>query len=111
VLTVVFADSALDMLQSGLLERTGQYVAADNGDTDGDGWLTVTQAARLLTRDVPGLDMAKARSRISTAAGREEFEFDGDRKNRRIEPVSFNAWRLKQRDRDLDDEDDDGQAA
>jgi len=90
-------------------QHAGQYVTADDGDADG--WLTVTQAAKLLTRDVPGLDMAKARSRISTAAGREEFEFDGDRKSRRIEPGSFALWRIEQRDRDLDDEDDDGQAA
>jgi len=78
----------------------GQYVADDG---DAEGWITVTQAAKLLARDVPGLDMAKARSRISTAAGREEFKFDGDRKGRRIEPISFDAWRLKQRDRDLDE--------
>jgi hypothetical protein len=32
--------------------------------------------------------------------------FTGDRKGRRIEPGSFAAWRIKQRDRDLDEEDD-----
>ena len=69
-------------------------------------WLTVTNAAKLLLKDVPSLDLAKARSRISTAAGRKEFTFNGTRKDRRIEPVSFDAWRLKQRDRDLDSEDD-----
>lgn len=71
------------------------------------GWLSVTQAARLLVRDLPGLDIRKARSRISTAAGRNEFRFTGSRKARRIEPVSFDAWRLRQRDHDLDEEDDD----
>ena len=70
-------------------------------------WLTVTNAAKLLLKDVPSLDLAKARSRISTAAGRKEFTFNGTRKDRRIEPVSFDAWRLKQRDRDLDAEDED----
>ena len=51
------------------------------------------------------LDLAKARSRISTAAGRKEFKFIGARKDRRIDPVSFGAWRLKQRERDLNEED------
>jgi len=78
--------------------------ADDNGN--GKGWITVTQAAALLIRDVPSLDLPKARSRISIAAGRNEFTLDGERKERRIEPVSFDAWRLKQRDRDLDEEDD-----
>ena len=57
--------------------------------------------------DLPGLSLAKARSRISTAAGRKEFQHKGSRRDRRIEPHSFNSWRLKQRDRDLDREDDD----
>ena len=35
-------------------------------------WLTVTQAAELLMCDLPHLTLKKARSRISTAAGREE---------------------------------------
>ena len=75
-------------------------------DEDGiDEWLTVTQAAELLMHDVLGLELTKARSRISTAAGRKEFQFSGDRKDRRIEPNSFASWRLRQRDRDLDDED------
>ena len=68
-------------------------------------WLTVTDAARLLMHDVPSLDLAKARSRISTAAGRKEFNFAGAREDRRIEPHSFDSWRIKQRDRDLDQED------
>jgi CheY-like chemotaxis protein len=70
-----------------------------------DGWLTVTQAAELLMHDVPGLDLAKARARTSTAASRQEFSVAGTRKGRRIDPVSFAAWRLQQRDRDLDNED------
>ncbi len=70
-------------------------------------WLSVTQAAEALLRDLPALDMAKARSRISTAAGRGEFRVEGSRRDRRIDPDSFAAWRLKLRDRDLDAEDDD----
>jgi CheY-like chemotaxis protein len=67
-----------------------------------ENWLTVTQAAGLLVHDLPSLNIKKARSRISTAASRHEFKTTGERMNRRIEPNSFAAWRLKQRDRDLE---------
>jgi CheY-like chemotaxis protein len=83
----------------------GQNIVSDDANSDSAQWLTVTDAAELLMHDVPGLDLAKARSRISTAASRKEFKFSGCRKDRRIEPNSFAAWRLKQRDRDLDEED------
>ena len=83
--------------------------SADASDTSD--WLTVTQAAKLLAHDLPSLDLRKARSRISTAAGRKEFKFAGARKNRRIAPNSFAAWRLKQRDRDLDQEDEEDDAS
>ena len=82
-------------------------VQEPHNNGDGTGWLTVTQAGELLMHDLPGLDLAKARSRISTAAGRKEFKFDGERKERRIDPHTFASWRLKQRDRDLDAEDED----
>ena len=55
--------------------------------------------------DLPGLSLAKARSRIATAAGRKEFQSRGSRRDRRIEPHTFASWRLRQRDRDLDHED------
>jgi CheY-like chemotaxis protein len=43
-----------------------------------------------------------------TAAGREEFETNGLKgRGRRIDRHTFSTWRLKQRDRDLDAEDDD----
>ena len=70
------------------------------------GWLTVTQGANLLRHDVPLLDLTRARSRVSTACGRGEISTNGKlHRQRRIERVSFDAWRLKQRDRDLDRED------
>lgn len=87
------------------LSRISQM--ADSNDTSN--WLSVTRAAELLMKDVPGLALAKARSRISTAAGRQEFKFTGSRKERRIEPHAFDSWRIKQRDRGLDDDDVDHQ--
>lgn len=66
--------------------------------------LTVTAAAQLLMRDIPGLNLDRARARVSKAAGRDEFEHTGTFRARRIDPVSFDLWRLRQRDRDLDRE-------
>ena len=72
-----------------------------------DRGLTGTAAARLLMKDIPRLTLDKARSRVSTAAGEGDFKSSGTGRNRRIDPESFDAWRLKQRDRDLDLEDKD----
>jgi len=69
-------------------------------------WLTVTEAARLLRRDIPGLILDNAKARVSGAATDGKFRTNGkNREKRRIDPVSFDSWRLKQRDRDLDRED------
>jgi len=61
-----------------------------------------------LLKDMPHLDLKQANARVSIAASREKFKTNGQaREHRRIEPNSFQAWRLAQRDRDLDREDDD----
>lgn len=73
---------------------------------EGD-WLTVTAAAELLMRDLH-IDLPTARARVSAAATREAFGTNGQTRDKRcIEPHSFNSWRLKLRNRDLDAEDDD----
>lgn len=65
-------------------------------------WITVTEAAELLLKDLPWLDIKKARARVSKAAKAEHFETNGlERTDRRIERGSFSTWRLVQRDRDL----------
>ena len=84
------------------LETSPPLIAPDN-------WLTVTGAAQLLMKDIPGLTIERAKARVSSAArpDRAQFVTNGKgRLERRIEPVSFDAWRLKQRDADLDEEDD-----
>lgn len=70
-------------------------------------WLSVTQCAELLCKDFPHLQLDHAKARVSKAAGSKKFVTNGKRgPARRIEAVSFNAWRLQQRDRDLDAADD-----
>ncbi len=71
-------------------------------------WLTVTEAAELLMRDLPALNLEAARARVSVGGNRGAFRTNNlKRDQRRIEATSFSAWRLAQRDRDLDAEDED----
>ena len=91
----------MDMSVHALTLKTGAKTA----------WLTVTEAAKLLERDLLGLELSKARARVSAAATRGEFTTNGEAgQARRIDSVSFDAWRLKQRDRSLDAEHDQDEA-
>lgn len=66
-------------------------------------WLTVSRCAELLLTDVSGLDLNKAKARVSWAAGKGKFRTNGATGNaRRIDRHSFSTWRLEQRERDLD---------
>lgn len=69
-------------------------------------WLTVTEGAQLLLQDVSGLDLEKAKARVSKAATAGKFRTNGQSgAARRIDCDSFSTWRLEQRERDLDAED------
>lgn len=66
-------------------------------------WITVTAAATMLLDDVSGIDLGKAKARVSKAAGESRFRTNGlTGKNRRIDRDSFSTWRLEQRAKDLD---------
>lgn len=68
-----------------------------------DAWITVTAAAKLLLDDVSGIDLGKAKARVSKAAGEGRFRTNGkDGRDRRIDRDSFSTWRLEQRERDSD---------
>jgi hypothetical protein len=67
-----------------------------------EGWLTVTQAARQHLEDIPGMTLAQATAKISRACDTHKILSGGHGRDRRIEPTSFDAWRLAQRDRELD---------
>lgn len=72
------------------------------------GWLTVTAAAELLMGDLPVLSgqLGKAKARVSKAAGEGKFKTNGQKGTaRRIDAGTFAAWRLVQRDADLEKED------
>jgi hypothetical protein len=77
-----------------------------HADASAPEWLTVTEAARLLIKDLPGLALEQARARVSVSASRGSFRTNGQlREKRRIDRDSFATWRLAQRDKDLDAED------
>lgn len=69
---------------------------------DRQGWLTVTQAARQHLEDIPGMTLAQATAKISRACDTHKILASGNGRDRRIEPTSFDAWRLAQRERELD---------
>lgn len=65
-------------------------------------WITVTAAAEQLLEDVSGINLTKARARVSKAASEGRFHTNGKKGTaRRIDQDSFSTWRLEQRAKDL----------
>lgn len=64
-------------------------------------WLTVTEAAQQHIEDVDGMTIKYARAKISRACDAGQIVSRGCRRERKIEPVSFRAWRLVEREKDL----------
>jgi len=65
-------------------------------------WLTVTECAEQLLGVVSGIDIQKAKSRVSEAANRKKFRTNGEtRIRRRIDRDSFNTWLNEQCKRDI----------
>lgn len=71
-------------------------------EVKGDAWITVTAAAKLLLDDISGIDLDKAKARVSKAANEGKFRTNGKKgAARRIGRDSFSTWRLEQRAKDL----------
>lgn len=69
-------------------------------------WITVGEGAKRLHKDLKSLKLGAANTRVSRAADAGEIKNNGERgAARRIDAVSFDAWRLKQRDADMDRDD------
>ncbi|MGE0482396.1 MAG: hypothetical protein AB7Q17_18205 [Phycisphaerae bacterium] len=67
-------------------------------------WVSIADAARQLLDDVDGLTIDAARMRVRAAIDAENppLVARGSGRDTRIEPRSLAAWRLGQRERDLD---------
>jgi len=88
------------------LDSLGELLRSLRPPVPEEQWLTVTDCARLLMRALPHLTLKRAQARVSKAANTGHFVTNGKcGQDRRIERSSFDAWRLAQRDRDLDEED------
>jgi hypothetical protein len=77
-------------------------IPLDDQAVDDGGWLTVTEAARLHVDDVDGMNLAAARTKISRACDAGRIVSIGECRRRRIEPKDFAAWRLHEREKNLD---------
>lgn len=84
------------------LDLAGAFPASGVVETRPGTWLTVTEAAKLLLDDISGIDLNKAKARVSKAAGDDLFRTNGKTgRERRIDRDSFSTWRLEQREKDL----------
>lgn len=89
------------MVDAMLAAGGGKITVEIKGDTTG--WITVTEAAERHLSDRDGMSLETAKVRVTRAAGRKAFLAKGDGRERRIDPVSFDAWRLAEREAALDD--------
>jgi len=65
-------------------------------------WLRIKEASRLHVDDVDGLNEAHAKTRVIRAADSGKFTTNGKHgRERRIDPISFAAWWLRERERNL----------
>ncbi len=102
-MTAVLAEHAV-LGPKGLdLDLAKVFPASGLVEVKPDAWITVTTAAKLLLTDVSGIDVKKAKARVSKAAGEGRFRTNGkDGRERRIDRDSFSTWRLAQREKDSD---------
>lgn len=78
----------------------GELRVVIQGDTSG--WIDSSDAAMRHMEDIDGMTLRQARVRISRACSRGEVRSTGEGQHRWIDPVSLDAWRLRQRERSLD---------
>ncbi len=101
-MTAVLAEHARLGTEGLDLDLAKVFPASGLVEVKPDAWITVTAAAKLLLADVSGIDLNKAKARVSKAAGEGRFRTNGkDGRDRRIDRDSFSTWRLAQREKDL----------
>lgn len=96
---VLFPQAAIDALR-----RSGQRsltLTIDLTDGKPNNWIDIGEAVEQLQQDVDDLADDAARMRISRACKQGQIEHAKDGKALRIETVSFKAWRLDQREKNL----------
>lgn len=87
------------------LTRPGEQALRNVSQADERQLLTVTEAAKLLCDVVDDLSPKNARARVSKAASAGRFGTNEEKgRSRRIELHTFDSWRLKQRNQNLERE-------
>ena len=69
-------------------------------------WLTLREAATLHVTDVDGMNLHRAEVKIGRACDSGAVKSERIGQKRRIEPDSLDAWRLAERERNLNEEGD-----
>lgn len=101
-MTAVLAEHARLGSDGLALDLATVFPATGMVEVKPDAWITVTAAAKQLLDDVSGINLGKAKARVSKAAGEGRFRTNGkEGRDRRIDQDSFSTWRLEQRDKDL----------
>lgn len=67
-------------------------------------WLTLADAAKLVQTDIDGIEFDAARMKVRRACDSGAVIVSGSGRDRRIDPVSLDAWRLAQREANLDED-------
>jgi len=89
-------------LDRGLTEICPHLMLKPVQQTEAKPGLRLAEAARLLTSDVDDLSQRQAEDRIRYAIRTNKVLANGAGRSLRIDPISFAAWRLEQRERNLD---------
>jgi hypothetical protein len=92
------------LTDDGLLVDSSPLTSA--AERAGPRWLTQQEAVATLERDFPRHDRKRLTAWVSMAGSRHEFRTNGlERGDKLIDPVTFDVWRLRKRDEDLDRDD------
>jgi hypothetical protein len=102
-MTAVLAEHAVLGPKGLVLDLAKVFPATGLVEVKPEDWITVTAAARLLLEVVSGIDLGKAKARVSKAAGEGHIRTNGkEGRDRRIDRGSFSQWQREQQKKDLD---------
>jgi len=102
-MTAVLAEHAVLGPKGLELDLMRVFPASGLVEVKPEDWITVTAAAKLLLEVVSGIDLGKAKARVSKAAGEGHLRTNGkEGRERRIDRGSFSIWQREQQKKDLD---------
>lgn len=94
-------------LDQGIRRLKIELVFPRDAASTGRPWLTIGKAIEIHRMDMGGIPFTSAQARVRRACASGRIRAVGSGRDRRVDPDSFDAWRLARRDADLDAEDED----